>query len=50
MAKPDRHFINVFSAVLGVLIAVALRAREVRNRARDALDPVTRARRKSKAA
>jgi cytochrome c5 len=24
MAKPDRHFINVFSAVLGVLIAIAL--------------------------
>lgn len=24
MAKPDRHFINVFSAVLGILIAIAL--------------------------
>ena len=24
MAKPDRHFMNVFSAVLGVLIAIAL--------------------------
>jgi len=24
MAKPDRHFINVFSVVLGVLIAIAL--------------------------
>ena len=24
VAKPDRHFINVFSAVLGVLIAIAL--------------------------
>jgi cytochrome c5 len=24
MAKPDRHFINVFSAVLGTLIAIAL--------------------------
>ena len=24
MAKPDRHFINVFSAVLGVLVAIAL--------------------------
>ena len=24
MAKPDRHFINVFSTVLGVLIAIAL--------------------------
>ncbi len=24
MAKPDRHFINVFSAVIGVLVAVAL--------------------------
>ena len=24
MAKPDRHFMNVFSAVLGILIAIAL--------------------------
>jgi cytochrome c5 len=24
MAKPDRHFINVFSAVIGVLVAIAL--------------------------
>ena len=24
MAKPDRHFINVFSAVLGILVAIAL--------------------------
>ncbi|MGQ0385178.1 MAG: c-type cytochrome [Gammaproteobacteria bacterium] len=24
MAKPDRHFMNVFSAVLGVLVAIAL--------------------------
>ncbi len=24
MAKPDRHFVNVFSAVLGVLIAILL--------------------------
>jgi cytochrome c5 len=24
MAKPDRHFTNVFSAVLGILIAIAL--------------------------
>jgi cytochrome c5 len=24
MAKPDRHFMNVFSAVIGVLIAIAL--------------------------
>ena len=24
MARPDRHFVNVFSAVLGVLIAIAL--------------------------
>ena len=24
MAKPDRHFMNVFSAVLGVLIAIAI--------------------------
>ena len=24
MAKPDRHFINVFSAVLGILIAIVL--------------------------
>jgi cytochrome c5 len=24
LAKPDRHFINVFSAVLGILIAIAL--------------------------
>lgn len=24
MAKPDRHFMNVFSAVLGILVAIAL--------------------------
>jgi cytochrome c5 len=24
MAKPDRHFMNVFSAVIGVLVAIAL--------------------------
>ena len=24
MAKPDRHFVNVFSAVIGVLVAIAL--------------------------
>ena len=24
MAKPDRHFINVFSAVIGILVAIAL--------------------------
>ncbi|MGH8251812.1 MAG: c-type cytochrome [Steroidobacteraceae bacterium] len=24
MAKPDRHFINVFSAVLGILIAISI--------------------------
>lgn len=24
MARPDRHFVNVFSAVLGILIAIAL--------------------------
>jgi len=24
LAKPDRHFINVFSAVLGILVAIAL--------------------------
>ena len=24
MAKPDRHFVNVFSAVIGILVAIAL--------------------------
>ena len=24
MAKPDRHFMNVFSAVLGILVAVRI--------------------------
>lgn len=50
MVKPDRHFINVFSAVLGILIAIALVLLLVARRvdsgpkgARDIEDPLMQA-------
>lgn len=50
MAKPDRHFMNVFSAVLGVLVAIALALVMISRRvdsgpkgARDIEDPLMQA-------
>lgn len=50
MAKPDRHFMNVFSAVLGILVAIALALIGVSRfadsgpkGARDVADPLMRA-------